>query len=416
MAFDDNALAKNRFQVRTYTTPLPEDLLFFEVNDWKVPGNREGQWEYGQPHWDPKRFPNHELVYVTPADQHGNQYWYYAAKRENQDEYNFETSFADIGGQKFDAIRRTYVIKRTEFDPESPAMGEFMPNIPEDQFPTDTYVMALREQSRIQDEKLDSLYVVDVRTYVKKCSMRSLGVDALNGKMLHADDVFYAADEVVLTREDVDYTAAMLFADPTDVYWGIQEDGTQRSGKQVSCNWYLVTTEQVVGGTFTDGAVTVDSFTTNDNYYWPPVLDTFELLDWVRNDGGTDIYPAIRFVPEGYNGPCLTTITRTWAIAPFTIPVVEQMNPTRVYYACPYYTLNISECLHPLITAKCDIGTSDPVYDQNTGSARLFNATNYTTWPDTITAYDDQVPFRGGYLRTTKVVTKPAYAAAGSWT
>jgi hypothetical protein len=104
--------------------------------------------------------------------------------------------------------------------------------------------------------------------------MRSLGVDALNGKMLHADDVFYAADEVVLTRDDVEYTAAMLFADPTDVYWGIQSDGTQRSGKQVSCNWYLVTTEQVVGGTFTDGVVTVDSSDTNDNYYWPPVLDT----------------------------------------------------------------------------------------------------------------------------------------------
>jgi hypothetical protein len=46
---------------------------------------------------------------------------------------------------------------------DTPAMGSAMPDIPEGQFAASGFVMAMREQARIQDEKLDSLYVVDVR-------------------------------------------------------------------------------------------------------------------------------------------------------------------------------------------------------------------------------------------------------------
>jgi hypothetical protein len=237
MPFDDDALAKNRFQVRTYTTPLPEDLFFFEVNDWKVPGNREGQWTYGQPHWDPVRFPNHELVFVTPADQHGNQYWYYAAKRENQDQYNFEATIADIGGQKFSAVRRTYIIKRNEFDPGTPAMGATMPDIPTGKFGASGFVMALREQSRIQDEKLDSLYVVDVRTYVKRVTI----TDAIQADMELGIGVG-TTRTLYYRGESVSGTAIEArFADPTSSYWGIQSDGTIREGQQISDNWFAVT-------------------------------------------------------------------------------------------------------------------------------------------------------------------------------
>ena len=41
-------------------------------------------------------------------------------------------------------------------------------------------------------------------------------------------------------------------------------------------------------------------------------------------------------------------------------------------------------------------------------AALTVNATNYTDWPASITAADDQEPFRGGYLRTTRTASKPA--------
>lgn len=84
------------------------------------------------------------------------------------------------------------------------------------------------------------------------------------------------------------------------------------------------------------------------------------------------------------------------------------MLPTRIYYSSPFFSLNIPECLHGAQSIVCDIGNSDPVYDQNSGSARTFAATNYTTWPANIVAYDDQEPFRGGFLRTTKTIYKPS--------
>ena len=143
-------------------------------------------------------------------------------------------------------------------------------------------------------------------------------------------------------------------------------------------------------------------------------------MDWTKKDGGVEIYPALRFHPEGYQGPCKNTITRTWSKTPFTIPVVEILQPTRIYYASPYFTVNIPECLHGAVAFQCDIrDTNDPKYTQNVGSTRYFAATNPddgNTWPTTIVAYDDQEPFRGGYLRTRRVVDRPAIPANVNWT
>jgi hypothetical protein len=411
------ALAHERFQVQAYPTPIATDVLFYEVRDNVLPKNK---WPpYGQPHENVVKWPNHKLVFIQTRKEDGKQMWWFAADRENQDLYNFAFSDADIGGVKFKAVQRVYIIPRDEWDPDVPVMGTSMPNIPAELFGTGSgdpsvvsdYVLSERRQGETPEKEINSLYVLDVRTYIKRTSIREIGVDPLNGQSLFSWTNLYYATEVVTGST----TATALFAAPTNAYWGLQSDGTQRSGKQLSEQWFIIETAQVIGGVMVDGLLTIHSYTSNDNYYWPPVLDTYELLNWERLDGSFDYFPAIRFSPEGYNGPCLTTTTTTWSITPFSIPVVEQMQPTRIYYASPFFTLNIPECLHGAIAVRCDIGNTDAVYAENAGSARHFSATNFTTWPATITAFDDQQPFRGGFLRTRKVVTRPVPPAQINW-
>lgn len=399
-----------------YPTPLIGDVLFSEIVDT----TRTTVPAYGTAHPNTTKWPNHKLVFAREAEagdssRDGVFEFFYAADRANQDSYNFNFTKADIGGTRFDAVTRTYVTLRSSFTPNTPAMGAAMPNTPAGLF-TGSYVLARREERRVGDLVLDGLFVAEELTYVKRCTIRDIGVDPVNGKSLISSETLHYASEIVTGGLSV----SALFDAPTNAYWGLQTDGTQRSGKQLSCEWYLIESRQVVAGEITDGVVAVDVYTTNDRFYWPPVLETYELMDWTKKDGGVEIYPALRFHPEGYQGPCKNTITRTWSKTPFTIPVVEILQPTRIYYASPYFTVNIPECLHGAVAFQCDIrDTNDPKYTQNVGSARYFAATNPdddNTWPATIVAYDDQEPFRGGYLRTRRVVDRPAIPANVNWT
>ena len=406
--------APQRQTTNTPITPIVGDLLVSVTEECQrkdIPAYGTPMAEIHQRGKDP-RFANHVFTLAVPlANAREDMYTlYFAAPREDEDTYNWEFTQADIGGTKFDAVSRTYIVPRADFDPASPAMGSAMPNIPADQFSSyASYILAVKSQRRIEKE-FDSHFVAETRVYVRKTTITQIGADPLNGLPLSSSSTIYHKDEIVTGTT----TAAQLFADPTNAYWGLQATGFQVSGRQLSSEWYEVTSEKVIGGAFSGGQVAVGTYTTNDNFYWPPVLDTIEFMDWVRKEGGTDIFPRLEFKPEGYQGPTLTTITRTWKITPFTIPVVAQMQPRRIYYASPFFTLNIPECLHGAVECVCDIGSGDATYTVNSGSLRTYAATTLsdgtacTTWPATLTAFDDQEPFRGGYLRTTRVVTAPA--------
>jgi hypothetical protein len=394
--------SSHRQRTSFYPTPLIGDVLFSE----RVVCQTKAVPAYGTAHPNSARWPNHKLVFVKerPEPESVDTFdFFYAADRATQDAYNFSFTKADIGGTKFDAVARTYVTLRSAFTPNTPAMGAAMPNTPTGLF-TGTYVLAEKKQTRIGEQELDSLYVAETHVYVKRCNIVQLGVDSLNGKALTSTETLYYASEVVTGST----TASALFADTSNAYWGLQSDGTQRTGRQLSCEWYLVTVETVVGGTFGGGVVDVDTFTTNDNYTWPPVLNSYALIPWARRDGGVDYSPIVLFNPEGYSGPCLTTITRTWSKTAFTIPKVEQMLPSRINFSSPLFELNIGECLHTAQTIVATSGSNHPVYDAAITQSQVYPATNYTTWPNTIVAYDDQVPYRGGFLRTRRVVSKPS--------
>ena len=232
------ALVNERFQVKSFPTAITKDLLFYEVHDSVLPKNK--QPEYGTPHPNHQTYPNHVLTYIEAREEEGKQNWYYAAKRETQDLYNWEFSEADLGGTRFPSVNRTYIILRDEFDPETPAQGAVMANAPEDVF-DGTYVLSSRVQKRSEKE-LDSVFVVEQHTYVKKSIFSDVIYDEKTGRGDRNAITLYYSSEIVTG----DLTAAQLFLDETNPFWGLQADGAFRRGKQVSAEWYQVESQSVI--------------------------------------------------------------------------------------------------------------------------------------------------------------------------
>ncbi len=332
---------------------------------------------------------------------------------------NWEWSEVSTSIGALKGVSRTFIYLTSAFSETSPALASAMPIYSGSTVPAgavtgqftaeDGYILFSRDVTS-SGTQLEPVFGVERRTYIKRKIVRSIGVDSTNGKPLYATSELRHRDEIY----NAPTTYGDLMNDPANAYWGLQADGTQRTARPATDEWIEITTEQVVSGTFSGGVVSVQSFNTTQNYYWPPVLKDLggsagyiEFMDWDRRDGGVDIYPRFVFDRAGYNGPCKAVITRTWSKSPQAVNPPKQMLPTPIHYASPYFSLNVPECLHGEVTCKCDIGNADPVYDQNVGSARTTPRTNYLDWPSTIIASDDQDPYRGGYLRTTVTIYQP---------
>jgi hypothetical protein len=169
MAVSQLPQAPYRQDRKTFPTPIVGDVLFSEVRD----GNRTNLPEYGTPHPNTTKWPNHKLVFIKPVDIERNEIFefFYAADRENQDLYNFSVGYRNIignvGGREFRVIQRSYVTPREGFEPLDIAFGTPMPNIPEGKFDGVDYIFFDRQQQRIEQQELDSLYVAEVHTYVE---------------------------------------------------------------------------------------------------------------------------------------------------------------------------------------------------------------------------------------------------------
>jgi hypothetical protein len=134
------------------------DLLFWEKVDIKIQRVRDA--ELGEAHWDRVRYPDHRLVYKTPLDAAGQWHkYYYAADRENQDDYNWQ-----LDGE---SLTRTYIISResyldglgTIYGPESRTTTVGVA----DSFFT-LYGFTHEQIQRAPDE-LESLYVVLTKVF-----------------------------------------------------------------------------------------------------------------------------------------------------------------------------------------------------------------------------------------------------------
>lgn len=283
------ALARERHQVKSYPTPLPVDLIFYELVDSTQPRNQV--WEYGQSHHDKVRYPNHELVLVKPSEGrdalNGEQQWWYAAKRENQDEYNFEV----LGGEQ---VVRTYIIRREDYyqnafpdpsdqgsdwdqdsdpltDPEKdtefyyPPAGEASPDI---RFPA--YCFADDTQRRGEAE-LDSLYVVLQRRFV-----RPITVDYVY------DDSFRR--NIRITKRVIPYTTASPQVANAGLSVEIQ-DGNYFHSVEI--------TKELVRGEFDSYPYQLPSIPAVQDHRFPSKLESVELVGawaWASSTGHRDAY------------------------------------------------------------------------------------------------------------------------------
>jgi hypothetical protein len=191
-----------RQRVLSFVSPDVGDLLFYETVDVQRVGDTNVP-PYGTPHPDYKKWPDHKLVLISASDANSDRQgryfrYYYAAERQNQDEYNFECGSSQIGGLTVNTVTRTYITLRSSFDPNAEVLeiGSAMPNVPEGKF-TGSWVLYDSDQKRIGNQELDSLFVVEQRVYIQPVT----ATGATYGEIVTTEDTIAS---VVPDTEDVE--------------------------------------------------------------------------------------------------------------------------------------------------------------------------------------------------------------------
>jgi hypothetical protein len=386
--------------VITRPTPLSSDVIFVESGALPtvVPA-------YGTPHYDTDKWPDHKLSLINPAsgDSSGRLYdFYYVANRLTQDLYNYQFQQADIGGTKFDSVVRTYVSPRADFRPTNYAMGQTMTSDPDGVF-SGTYVLAEYKQVDSQDQILNSLYVTEQLTYVKKEVLVQEDFDEYFGKNVKTTQFLAYATETV---EGASSTAAQLFKDSTSSYWGLQNTGLVRSGRQLTAKWYAITEAEAIPSSIVDNGRT---YYTTVNYGWPaelaPNISSF-LQTWTKKDGGQQTYFQPEFLKNQYSGPCRAKIVETFLPKPSTESSALSMEPLPINISNPYFSISVGPTLHGAATVSFTNGTGDTEFEF-TAANYTIPATSPSTRPSEIVVSDEVKPFRGGYLRQVTTVYEP---------
>lgn len=401
--------APERQNTFTMITPIVGDLL---VTATKVYDTAKDIPPYGTPMSEvvqlgaADRFKDHVFIFIEPQKDARPQVFtcYFAAPRENEDTYNWEFTAADIGDTKFDAVSRTYIIPREEYNSADPAMGSAMPNVPEDLFPPATsYILALKGQRRL-DKTFDGYFVIETRVYVKKESLTDLGVDDLTGRSLYSTTTLYHKDEIVSGG----LTAAQLFAAPGNAFWGMQPTGIGVSGRQLSTEFYSITNEQVVSGTFVSGGVQIADYFTTEDYFWPAVLSELRFFTYsLKKGGGSENYIEPVFSREQYRGPSKARIQMSWRSTPHTVSQPQVMRPLPVQMNTPFFGLDAGTSLHGQVEVNVVI-SNHPKYEASAGTY-TWGATTPTDWPASLIASDEQRQYKGGWLRTTVTMYPPSF-------
>lgn len=148
--------APQRQNVSTFVSPLIGDILFSETVDTTRLGEPNFP-EYGTPHPDYRKWPDHKLVFIRAVENARDSIYefFYAADREDQDKYNWEISAGE-------QLTRTYFIRRELYDTEEfpiLAAATLDTQFPQYGFADDTISEAPKE--------LASLYVVVRRRFVE---------------------------------------------------------------------------------------------------------------------------------------------------------------------------------------------------------------------------------------------------------
>ena len=245
-------LSSQRQRFSIFVSPRNEDFLFYEkVDKQRV---QESIPEYGDPHPDFRKYPNHFFTQSVQADEEGQTYfYYYAAKRDHQDDYNFEHSTVNHKSGTYDQVTRTYITLRSEYDEDSPALGSSMPIVDADPFDvSDQYTLISREQSRVGEtvgisskrnpDEMDSMFVLEKCVYLKRAPITTTAYDKQTGAHIFTTTNLVHRDE---TPEGSSLTVSGLIADSSNPFWDVDEEtGSHKVIEQVSEEWYYVSSVQ----------------------------------------------------------------------------------------------------------------------------------------------------------------------------
>ena len=367
---------------------------------------------YGTAHPDTENFSKHKLCHVKQADGEGLFFqYYYAAERHHQDDYNFEFSQADLGGNKYDTVVRTYVNLRSDFadtDTEYKA-GTAMPDIPAAQF-VDAYILMTRQQKRIGDQELDGIFVVEQRVYFNRVDIVNQNLDPATGGVLESTvKLYYRGESPAHSSNYIEVSAA----DPTDG-WGLSAAGINTEGEQLSHDWWKVTVQEVIpqGLGSAHGGKLLRTFTTYQNFSWPPVVDGLVFTTAPKKDGSAKTVVTVRNKEgkDGFAGPTKMVVEQVWSLDPLTPPPVTVFKTASGVYDGVQFSVRIANSLTESITLTDFIGTKDPVYKLGEyGFPKPWlSASSPTDWPSTHVGAATQKPFRGGYLLEVVTVHEPA--------
>jgi len=437
---------------QTYGTPHPDGVKFkdFKLALIKNADDEQGQFQY----W----------FYVKDRSEQDKYNWEFQAAGGANPLYDTVVRTYVIpryGSDADGAVGGSQTKGEHVFDESIPAINSAMPTTTYDPFggglgssasrEDTSYVLFEKKQVRSGEETLDSLYVIEQRIYVKKVPIRRTDVDSefdtpLKSKetLWYKDDTIYkttsfkkstsvddddarssmsVTTEAIFTRNEVpdDFFGTFLYPNTNDSQSGddAREVGILREGRQLTDNWYAVAEREVMKvDAAGDDMFLVKSYTTYQNYTWPAVLQYIADENWTRRDGGVDtiVYPVYK--KGAYSGPTKVKVELFWRVDAFVgtgtsktgsatdLARINPMLPEPCVFQTPIATVNVPPTLHEQILVSATTGNSHPVYDY-IGTRWLFNATNYTDWPDNLVIADSQRPYRGGYLREKVTAYKP---------
>ena len=433
-----------RQRIIDFSTPKVADLVVVERKDASKNLRSAASADdtaYGTAHPDTANFPNFKLGLIKNEDTDQGQFqlWYYVKDRVDQDEYNWEFQAAGVGSSRYDSVVKTYVILRSSYNEESPAISSQMPSRESDPFTTNAvgfdtaYVLFEKKQVRSGDETLDSLYVVEQRTYVKKVPIRRVDIDETFDEPLRSKEtifykgeiptkttIFGATDNAIAMSPSKNTAETFALGKAATVTGSIPFFGTKIiqigsdldkfgilcEGRQISDNWYAVAERELIK---TDANNIVDTYITYQNFSWPPVLSGIVVDRWTRRDGGADPVEYPIYKRGAYSGPTRVEVTIYWKDTPWTIgssatgsntelALVKPMHPEPILFQSPIASVSVPPTLHKRFRIVASTGSNHPIYTYK-GTTWTYEATNYTDWPPDLVIQDSQRPFRGGYLR-----------------
>lgn len=360
-------------------SPFPGDIVVVEVVNAtlfpKIP-------EFGAPHPNSSKYPNHRFGWAGDPAQNGAQPLYYVAERESQHLYNWEID----SSAEWPRVVQTFVVPREQFDITS---LDYAPPPPE-KWNCSEYQITEVQQRRMDDQRFDSLFV---RVNV----VREKIIEPLRG-------VSFDSDTGVLVTTEKQKVPAGTSAS------GISPTGEYSEIQPLNSAWAIRTTKKAAGIVgLAVGGVATRSYPIVVNYSWPGVLLGANVFFPELQRGGYG--PAIvrpNYLRSAYNGPCVALVVETWTIDMPTATPGVTMNPADVEWDGRLFQFRANNVLHSGLTFYETPGTDHPTYKYY-WLEQYYPATWPANWPDYVTSQITTRPYFGGWLQQEVRVYNPHY-------